>query len=686
MHHPGFDASRRARRAGRMLASACTAALFALLVACGGGGGGGGGDAGGATTTPVVPPPTLTPFTITRGPADSTVDDGRSARLEVSATSAAPLNYQWQRDGNPLAGATDAVYVTPVLSLADSGSRYTVLVNNGSSAGQTAGATLTVLALAPAVVDPPRSATVAVGQPASFAVRALGSLPLNYQWQRNGVDIAGATAAEYTVPAAAASDSGARYRALVRNVAGMAASGEATLTLASAAAAPLPTPLNRLVMVAAGQSVVISTNVAGALPFRYQWLRNGVAIPGAAGTSNEPQVQFTTAAQTAADDGTSYALSLSNAEGATTSSTTTLSIVDRPRVAAGAAHSLALSADGRTLWAWGDNRQGQLGLGDSTSRGVPTVVGGLPVLQAVAAGADHTLALAADGSVWAWGGNRAGALGDGSMAGRTLPQRVNGVGGVVAIAAGNGRSFALRADGSLLAWGENSSGALGLGTTVQMLVPAPVGRNVADFDSIVAVAAGARHTLALRSDGEVFSFGEVAAPLADGVAMHPSPVLLDGLHAVAGIAAGDGYSLALDIGSRLWSWGRNGSGQLGLGSTAPVALPTLIGTGAQPSQALAAGDGFALALPAGGALLAWGAASEGQLGGGPATAARLQPGALATLPAALRSIVAGGAHALAVLADGTVQAWGANALGQLGIASSELRRDTPVQVPGLNLN
>ncbi|MDP2004829.1 MAG: hypothetical protein Q8K45_04070 [Rubrivivax sp.] len=686
MYHPLQDVTRRTRTGGR-LASACAAALLGVLAACGGGGGANGGDAGGSVATPVGPvtpvAPAPTPFTITAAPLAMTVNDGHSARLQVTATSAAALTYQWQRDGNTIVGATDAVYVTPVLSLVDSGTNFTVAVNNGSSDGQTVGAAVTVRALAPSLLEQPASVTVAAGQTASFTVRAQGSLPLRYQWQRNGVDIAGASAPEFTVTSA--SDA-AQYRVRVQNMAGELTSETATLTLSASAAAPLPAPLGMRVMVATGQRVVISTQVAGALPFSYQWLRNGLPIAGAAGSSSVALVQFATEPQTAADDGTRYALGVNNAEGASTSTTSTLAIVDQPRVAAGGAHSLALSGDGQTLWAWGDNQQGQLGLGDTTTRGLPTAVGGLPALRAIAGGVDHTLALASDGSVWAWGSNRAGALGDGSLNARTVPQRINGVGGVIAIAAGNGRSFALRADGSLLAWGENSTGALGLGTTTDMRVPAPVGRNIADFDSIVAVAAGARHTLALRSDGEVFSFGEVAAPGADGVGMQPSPVLLPGLHAIAGLGAGDGYSLALDIGGRLWAWGRNGSGQLGLGTTGASAAPALIGNGALPRTGLAAGDDFALALVPGSPLQSWGAADDGQLGAGALSTPRLQPGTLAALPGALRSIVAGGSHALAVLADGTVHAWGANASGQLGIASSELRRTEPVQVTGLNLN
>ena len=577
------------------------AACVLALVSCGGGGGGGNGGAG---TAPAAPVPTLTPITITSAPPDLTLREGQSAGLTVVASSALPLVYQWQRNGLSIAGATSASYLTPVLSVADNGVRYAVVMANASGANQSATVTVTVL---------------------------------------------------------------------------------------PAAAAPVLSPLLQVAVAAPGQSVLISTTVGGSLPYTYQWLRNGQPIAGAAGTSSNAQVSHRTALQTLADHGTRYALSVSNAEGTAQSTSTTLSIAGPPRVAAGGAHTLARSADGNGVWAWGDNRAGQLGNLGATTQPSPQRVIGLPRVSAVAAGATHSLALAADGSVWAWGGNANGALGDGSRTSRAEPQRVAGVEGAVAIAAGDGRSFALRADGSLLGWGENAGGALGLGTRIDALRPEQVGAGTAGFGGLVAVAAGARHTLALRTDGRVFAFGEVAVPLPDGAVLQSSPMLLEGLSTVAGISAGSGHSLAVDISGRLWAWGLNGAGQLGLGTTAAVATPALLslaqdGAALLPGLLAAAGDGYALALPLSGPLLSWGIDESGQLGNGASTTSVLRPAAQGTPVGPLSSITAGRAHALAVLADGSVQSWGANASGQLGLGLAGAMRDVPTTVPGLNLD
>ncbi len=266
-------------------------------------------------------------------------------------------------------------------------------------------------------------------------------------------------------------------------------------------------------------------------------------------------------------------------------------------MAAGGAHSLARSADGGSVWAWGDNGRGQLGTPGPAPSALPLRVAGLPRVGAIAAGATHSLALGEDGSVWAWGDNSHGALGDGSRNDRAAPQRVAGVDGAVAIAAGDGRSFALRGDGSVLGWGENAGGALGLGTRADALRPALVGSGTTGFGGIVALAAGARHTLGLRSDGQVFAFGEVAVPLPDGATAQTQPVLLAGLNTIAAVAASSGHALALDITGRLWAWGLNGSGQLGQGSTTPSATPALLATTQAgdtllPSLAIAVGDGL----------------------------------------------------------------------------------------------
>ncbi|WP_371876541.1 RCC1 domain-containing protein, partial [Pyxidicoccus fallax] len=97
------------------------------------------------------------------------------------------------------------------------------------------------------------------------------------------------------------------------------------------------------------------------------------------------------------------------------------------RLAAGAQHSLHVAADG-TAWAWGGNGVGQLGLGDFSHQHLaPTRVPELTDVVGVAAGDRHSLALRADGTVWAWGGNANGQLGDGTWTDRASPARLEGL-------------------------------------------------------------------------------------------------------------------------------------------------------------------------------------------------------------------------------------------------------------------
>jgi hypothetical protein len=113
---------------------------------------------------------------------------------------------------------------------ADSGAKFRVIVTNGFGSATSNEATLTVNA-PPSITGQPANQTVTQGQPATFGVTANGSATLTYQWQRNQVNIAGATSATYTIGATALSDNGAKYRCVVTNSFGTATSNEATLTV-----------------------------------------------------------------------------------------------------------------------------------------------------------------------------------------------------------------------------------------------------------------------------------------------------------------------------------------------------------------------------------------------------------------------------------------------------------------------
>ena len=137
-------------------------------------------------------------------------------------------------------------------------------------------------------------------------------------------------------------------------------------------------------------------------------------------------------------------------------------------------HTLYLKNDG-TVWAWGNNSNGQLGNGTTTDSAFPVQVSGLSGGTAIAAGSGHTIVLKNDGTVWAWGNNSHGQLGNGSTTNSAIPVPVSGLSSsVLAIAAGYEYTVGLRIDNKVWAWGNNSYGQLGDGTTTDRWTPVQV--------------------------------------------------------------------------------------------------------------------------------------------------------------------------------------------------------------------
>ncbi|HSJ29835.1 MAG TPA: FG-GAP-like repeat-containing protein [Longimicrobiales bacterium] len=173
--------------------------------------------------------PAATAPSITAQPQSAQVDAGATAMFSVTATGTAPLAYQWEKNGSAIAGATSASYTTPAVTAADDGAAYTVVVSNEAGSVESAAATLSVRT-GPAITTQPASATVLGGVAATFSVTATGS-DLEYQWRRDGTDIAGATNSSYTVGVPLAGDDGAVYTVVVTNPVGSVTSGAATLTV-----------------------------------------------------------------------------------------------------------------------------------------------------------------------------------------------------------------------------------------------------------------------------------------------------------------------------------------------------------------------------------------------------------------------------------------------------------------------
>jgi len=284
--------------------------------------------AGSATSnaaTLTVSPAPVAPA-ITTQPVNQTVTAGQTATFSVVASGTAPLSYQWQKNGANIAGATATSYTTPATTTADSGATFDVVVTNTAGSATSNGATLTVnpAPVAPAITTQPVNQTVTAGQTATFSLVASGTAPLSYQWQKNGVNIAGATSASYTTPATTTADSGATFDVVVTNTAGSATSNAATLTVSPAPVAPAITtqPVNQTVT--AGQTATFSVVASGTAPLSYQWQKNGANIAGATATS------YTTPATTTADSGATFDVVVTNTAGSATSNAATLTVNPAP--------------------------------------------------------------------------------------------------------------------------------------------------------------------------------------------------------------------------------------------------------------------------------------------------------------------------------------------------------------------
>lgn len=210
-------------------------------------------------------------------------------------------------------------------------------------------------------------------------------------------------------------------------------------------------------------------------------------------------------------------------------------------IAAGAFHTTVVASDG-TSWSWGNDDRGQLGDGgpleDPTTRRaglsrtpVQTVIPGARAATTVTAGYWYSIATASDGTMWAWGDNVEGQLGDGTTDLTTAPTQVQGLAGerITDIAAGDDHTLARTKNGTVWAWGNNTSGALGDGTTTDRSIPAKVASLSAH--SVTEVTAGTHYSAAITNVGSVFTWGRnTAGTLGHGTLLDSaSPSRVDSL-------------------------------------------------------------------------------------------------------------------------------------------------------------
>jgi alpha-tubulin suppressor-like RCC1 family protein len=283
------------------------------------------------------------------------------------------------------------------------------------------------------------------------------------------------------------------------------------------------------------------------------------------------------------------------------------------KISTGAEYSMALGVDG-TLWAWGFNGNGQLGINSANlSEDLPVQVGTENNWLDVSAGSFHCLALKEDGTLWVWGLNSNGQLGIGNLVQQNAPVQIAADDDWTYIEAGQAHSFAIKENGTLWAWGFNSFGQLGNNSTADLNEPTQIG-NGTDWWMIKA---GGGHSLAIKTDSTLWAWGanfngQLGAGNTNAIIV---PTNIGSDNNWIDIDAGFEFSLGVKQDGALLSWGFNGNGQLGNGSTTEVNTPQQIADSIN-FVSVSAGSAYGLAISENQELFGWGANLFGELGMG----------------------------------------------------------------------
>lgn len=399
------------------------------------------------------------------------------------------------------------------------------------------------------------------------------------------------------------------------------------------------------------------------------------------------------------------------------------------KVAVGGLHSCAVLAD-QTVQCWGNNEQGQLGNGTTTTSTVPRLVTGITTATAVAAGNNHTCALLSGGTVQCWGLTGNGQVGDGTTYDATqnsqlvlplfrlTPKTVSGLTGATAISAGGFHTCAIVAGGAVKCWGDDGIGQLGDNKPGDKSL---VATTVPGLSGATAIAMGEFHTCALLTAGTVKCWGHNGTgQLGDGTKTdRAAPVSVVGLPNPAGdtpnpvtaITAGYGHTCAIVKDGTARCWGENTFGQLGY--TTPPVDASVPGSPMSPSvtpktvqrhatpptllnpkpatvdqeglTAISAGQFHTCAMLASTGAKCWGQNGRGQLGTDPFPFTPKLDDSTAAVDVAgvtgATAVTAGGFHSCAAQSTAMV-CWGYNFYGQLG--SSAPGSAVPVVVTALS--
>jgi alpha-tubulin suppressor-like RCC1 family protein len=320
-----------------------------------------------------------------------------------------------------------------------------------------------------------------------------------------------------------------------------------------------------------------------------------------------------------------------------------------------------------SLWCWGFNFYGQLGLGDKKTRLVPTRVGASHDWSSVSAGESSSVCgIRADHSLWCWGANASGSLGTGDRVDRDTPTKV-GTARWLHVTVGNFYTCGIQLDHSLWCWGSNSVGQLGVGDTLERLTPTRVSGRL----PWLSVESGSYSTCGIRLHHTLWCWGANAR---GGLGL-PGPG-----NRVSPARVGDGANwISVSVGffdgcgvrstMTLWCWGNNRSGELGLpGRPQSQHRPALVG---RNWAHVRTGSTQTCGIRPNQTLWCWGENSEGQLGLGD-TKNRYVPTQVGTRTN-WRNASAGTIGVLGLRVNNNLWSWGANDEGELGLGDRRER-------------
>ena len=341
----------------------------------------------------------------------------------------------------------------------------------------------------------------------------------------------------------------------------------------------------------------------------------------------------------------------------------------------GASYTIAVGSDGR-MWGWGLNTSGQLGLNDVTNRSNPTQIGLLSTWVSASAdgnSGNHTLAIQNNGTLWAWGSNSSGQLGLNDLINRSSPVQIGTDTNWYKAAPGSGFSIGLKTDGTMWSWGTNAAGLLGQ-SSYEL-------RQIDNLTTWVSGSFNGNHILALKTDGTMWTWGgnNLGELGLNDLVTRSSPVQIGTrLWKKISVSSATNSSFGIRDDDTLWSWGSNSFGGLGLGGIVNRSSPVQVGT--RTWTEISNGQvGQTLAIRSDGTLWAWGWGTNGALGQNNTTNFQ-SPVQIGTRADWSKVSMGHGNNAFAIRTDGTLWAWGENvSYGTLGLGD-KINRSSPVQV------